>query len=136
MSIPSARRILAAAAAALLLAGCTGADGDDKSGAADSSITVFNGANGAIVENWNPFSPTQLQPTNGTMYEALFWYNLATDAPPQPMLATGYSWNADGTELTIPAKVIAVEQLDLLKSFAVRAARERRAADSRTQFTA
>ncbi|GGN45687.1 peptide/nickel transport system substrate-binding protein [Actinoplanes campanulatus] len=104
MSIPSARRILAATAAALLLAGCTGADGEEKSGTADSSITVFNGANGAIVENWNPFSPTQLQPTNGTMYEALFWYNLANDAPPQPMLATGYSWNTDGTELTVTAR--------------------------------
>lgn len=44
---------------------------------------------------------------------------------------TGATWTVlhlDGTVLTIPADAIAVEQLEYLKSFALRAARERRAA--------
>ena len=43
----------------------------------------------------------------------------------------GNAWNVlhlDGTVLTIPANVIAVSELDYLKSFALRAARERKAA--------
>ena len=99
------RAVAAAAVLALGLAGCTGSDGAGKPGAkGDSSITVFNGANGAIVENWNPFIPNFLQPTSGAIHEALFWYNMATDAPPQPMLGTAYQWNADGTELTITTR--------------------------------
>ncbi|MEV4278438.1 ABC transporter substrate-binding protein [Actinoplanes xinjiangensis] len=98
------RAVAAAAALALVLAGCSSADGEGRPDAANSSITIFNGANGTIVENWNPFSPTQLQPTNGTMHEALFWYNVATEAPPAPMLGTAYQWNADGTELTVTTR--------------------------------
>jgi hypothetical protein len=44
---------------------------------------------------------------------------------------TGAAWTVlhlDGTVLTIPADAIAFEQLEYLKSFALRAARERRAA--------
>ncbi|WP_231954153.1 ABC transporter substrate-binding protein [Actinoplanes derwentensis] len=85
----------------LILAACS----DSGTGkAADSTITIFNGANGTIVENWNPFSPTQLQPAQGPIYEALYWYNVATEAAPQPMLGTDYGWNADGTELTITTR--------------------------------
>jgi peptide/nickel transport system substrate-binding protein len=100
------KKTVAAAAAVTLavLAGCSSSDGEAKPSAANSSITIFNGANGAIVENWNPFSPTQLQPTNGTMMEALFWYNVASEAPPAPMLGTAYQWNADGTELTVTTR--------------------------------
>ncbi|GIF26776.1 peptide/nickel transport system substrate-binding protein [Actinoplanes tereljensis] len=92
-------------AASLILAGCS----DDSSkakpgGAANSAITIFNGANGTIVENWNPFSPTFLQPTEGLIYETLYYFNLAAEAAPQPMLATAYSWNSDGTQLTITTR--------------------------------
>ncbi|MDI6099323.1 ABC transporter substrate-binding protein [Actinoplanes sp. NEAU-A12] len=106
MSHVFARRAVAAVAVmALALAGCSGSgDGKPGANAANSSITVFNGANGTILENWNPFSPTQLQPTNGMIYEALFWYNLASDAAPQPMLGSTYAWNADGTELTVTTR--------------------------------
>lgn len=96
--------IVAAAAAGLLaLSGCSAAtdnaDGAKESG--QSAITVFNGATGAISENWNPFSPTMLQPTLGVIYEPLFYYNLAAESEPQPILGTDYSWNEAGTELTI-----------------------------------
>lgn len=97
------RRLLAAAAlgtaAALTLTACGGgsdASRDDQ----PTSITV-NGIDDTATENWNPFSPTALQPTLGVLYESLYWYNLADDVDPRPMLATGHDWNEDGTELTI-----------------------------------
>ena len=46
---------------------------------------------------------------------------------------TGATWtilHLDGTVLTIPADAIALEQLDYLKSFALRALRERKAAET------
>lgn len=110
VSVRSRRRVsvavAATTAAALALAGCSDESPETKTGAdaANSSITVFNGATGTIVENWNPFSPTFLQPTNGIIYEPLFYFNLATEAPPQPRLATAYSWNADGKQLTITTR--------------------------------
>jgi peptide/nickel transport system substrate-binding protein len=93
-------------ASALSLAACS----DSKPSvvkavdAANSSITVFNGATGTIVENWNPFSPNFLQPTNGLIYEPLYYYNFATQADPQPWLATAYSWDATGKQLTITTR--------------------------------
>ncbi|GIF15604.1 ABC transporter substrate-binding protein [Actinoplanes teichomyceticus] len=95
------------AALALTAAGCSGGAGDGEKpagNAANSSVTVFNGATGTIVENWNPFSPTFLQPTNGLIYEPLYWYNFATESTPTPMLATGYSWDAAGKVLTVTTR--------------------------------
>ncbi|ALO67190.1 ABC transporter substrate-binding protein [Arthrobacter alpinus] len=99
-----AMSVVAVAAASLLaLSGCGSDTGSSKNsaGGGDSAITVFNGATGAISENWNPFSPTMLQPTQGVIYEPLFYYNLAAASEPTPILATAYSWNDAGTELTI-----------------------------------
>ncbi|MGO2541277.1 MAG: ABC transporter substrate-binding protein [Specibacter sp.] len=95
--------VAAAAASVLALSGCSSDAGGSNgaSGSGQSAVTVFNGATGAISENWNPFSPTMLQPTQGIIYEPLYYYNLAAESDPQPLLATDYSWNADGTELTI-----------------------------------
>ncbi len=97
----------AVTAAALLFAGCSGNDaGDNTSGkaGADASITVFNGATGTITKNFNPFSTTALQPTLGVLYEPLYWYNFAKKSDPTPVLASGFSWNAAGTELTIKTR--------------------------------
>jgi peptide/nickel transport system substrate-binding protein len=90
-------------AAVLAVTGCSGGGGS-TGGGATSSITIFNGATGTITENFNPFSPTQLQPTLGVIYQALYYYNLARDAAPEPMLATGYSWSGDGKQLTITTR--------------------------------
>ncbi|WP_083970821.1 ABC transporter substrate-binding protein [Actinoplanes awajinensis] len=102
-------RVVVAAAAALTLvvAGCSGdggskANGGDK--AANSSITIFNGSTGTIVEQWNPFIPNFLQPTNGLIYEPLYYYNFASTADPQPLLATAYAWDAAGKVLTITTR--------------------------------
>lgn len=101
------RRVAALALAAvtgLALTACGGSGGGKSGTAAGSSITIFNGATGTITENWNPFSPTLLQPTLGVLYEPLYYYNLATSAPPQPMLATGFRWSPDGKQMTITTR--------------------------------
>ncbi len=97
--------VAAVAAVALVTGGCSSSPRPAKSGTgANSSITIFNGSTGTIVENWNPFSPTFLQPTEGVIYEPLYYYNLATQAAPKPMLATAYSWSPDGKQLTITTR--------------------------------
>src|SRR3954451_1511846 len=94
-----------ATVAALALTACSG--GTSKSStttnAANSSITI-SGNSGTMVENWNPFLPAQLGGTEGILYQALFYYNLATGAAPQPMLATAATWNSDGTQLKITTR--------------------------------
>jgi peptide/nickel transport system substrate-binding protein len=107
-----ARRALVAAGAtaALTLALSACSDGERDAGpatgnAANSAITIFNGATGTIVENWNPFSPTFLQPTNGLIYQPLFWYNFAAPQDkPAPILGTDYRWDAAGKVLTITTR--------------------------------
>lgn len=103
------RRVVAGVAALTTmasLAACGGSSGDTgATGAAkDSTVTIFNGATGTINENFNPFSPTALQPTLGVIYEPLFWYNLAKESDPKPMLATDTEWNEDGSVLTITTR--------------------------------
>ncbi|WP_327637839.1 ABC transporter substrate-binding protein [Kribbella sp. NBC_00482] len=101
---PRVRRLVSAVAAAtataLLLAACDGAAAGNQTAAnKDASITVAAGD--ITTENFNPFSSTALQPTLGVIYEPLYWYNFAKQSDPTPVLASGFSWNAAGTELTI-----------------------------------
>jgi peptide/nickel transport system substrate-binding protein len=96
------RRLVSAAAVtatALLLGACSGAANGGQPAAKDASITVAAGD--ITTKNFNPFSSTALQSTLGVIYEPLYWYNFAKQSDPTPILATGYSWNAAGTELTI-----------------------------------
>ncbi len=52
------------------------------------------------VRNFNPFSPdARLQAAQGTIYEPMMIFNKATGEL-VPWLATGYTWNADNTQLT------------------------------------
>ena len=52
------------------------------------------------VRNFNPFSPdARLQASQGTIYEPMMIFNKSTGEL-VPWLATGYTWNADNTELT------------------------------------
>ncbi|PJI84756.1 ABC transporter substrate-binding protein [Luteimicrobium subarcticum] len=114
--LPSGRRsgrrtltlVAAGCAAALTLAACSGgsSSGDSTGGgdAKNSSVTIA-GNNGAMTENFNPFmAGTALAGTLGVIYEPLYYYNLASDQKPQPLLATGFSWNDDGTQLTITTR--------------------------------
>lgn len=106
---PILAAVAAVAALGLTLSACSGDSGDEGSSeaggtTADAGPTSISVSFGEIVENWNPFSPTALQPTRGVIFETLYWYNLASEEDPTPMLATGYEWNEDGTELTITTR--------------------------------
>lgn len=90
------RSIAVLLAAALAAGGCAAETRSD-----DRGITVTTGIIGDITKNFNPFSPTVLQPTLGVVYEPLFYYNPLSTGDPAPMLGTEYSWNQDGTELTV-----------------------------------
>lgn len=92
-------------ALALALTACSGAAAPEAPGEGEPSlITVFNGNTGAIAENFNPYAPTFLQPTQGIIFETLYHYNLTSSDDPEPLLGTDYSWNADGTQLTITTR--------------------------------
>ncbi|GAA4160838.1 ABC transporter substrate-binding protein [Gryllotalpicola daejeonensis] len=92
-----------AATAALALSGCSGSSGSTTKAGSNSTVTVFSGQVGNFTENFNPLSPTGsgLQPTNGVIYEPLFYYNKAAAGDPVPLLGQSFSWNADGTVLTV-----------------------------------
>lgn len=111
LSTPLSRRSFMVGAATVAAAGGLAAcKGGSSSGSATSgskkggTLTVFNGATGTVTANFNPQSPTALQPTRGIIYEPLYFYNLVTGEDPKPMLATDYKWNDDGTQLTITTR--------------------------------
>jgi peptide/nickel transport system substrate-binding protein len=92
-----------AAAAALALSGCTSSGSTGNKAGGTTSITLFSGQVGNFTENFDPLNPTgsYLQPTNGVIYEPLFYYNKAKAQDPVPLLGKSFSWNDDGTELTV-----------------------------------
>jgi peptide/nickel transport system substrate-binding protein len=101
------------AATSLTVAGCNAgsnleqpvASGPSSAGAAKPVITIGGGA-GPFAENFNPFSPNVMSLAQGVIYEPLFYFNplKPIDQEPVPMLGTGFSWNADGTKLTIEVR--------------------------------
>ncbi|MDR1266655.1 MAG: ABC transporter substrate-binding protein [Propionibacteriaceae bacterium] len=119
MMVQRHRRVAAlacAAALALSLAACAGdtGDGPESTGGgvgaavvAGSSVSVFTGQVGDFTApNFNPFNTTgsYLQPTQGAIYEALFYYNIARADDPRPVLGESFSWNDDGTVLTVQVR--------------------------------
>jgi peptide/nickel transport system substrate-binding protein len=97
--------IAAAAAATLALTGCS-ANGGSNGSSGTSTVTLFSGQVGNFTENFNPLNNTgaYLQPTNGVIYEPLFYYNKARAEKPVPLLGTSYSWNDSGTVLTVKVR--------------------------------
>ncbi|UOE43046.1 ABC transporter substrate-binding protein [Agromyces larvae] len=87
-----------AAAATLGLAGCTGSAAGSSS-AADTLI-AYTGQSGDYQINFNPYAPTNIG-GRGSIYEGLFFINKAGGGEPEPLLGTEYSWNDDGTVLSI-----------------------------------
>ncbi len=102
-----ARKIGAlAAVTALALSACSSDEGEGEGdGDGGTSITAFTGATGDMSKNFNPFSPTTQQPTNGIIYEALVHYNMAAAdaaaAEPTMVLAESTTWDGTGQVLTI-----------------------------------
>ncbi|MDT0323078.1 ABC transporter substrate-binding protein [Streptomyces millisiae] len=92
-------------AAAFGLAACTtGATNESSQGA--PVLDAYAGASGTFVANWNPLSPTVLTGTQGMIYEPLFFFNNLQPAGdgPTPLLGTEYSWNDDGTVLSVSTR--------------------------------
>ncbi|MFD1829385.1 ABC transporter substrate-binding protein [Streptomyces desertarenae] len=93
-------RVAAAGMAALALLATACSQSGGSGGGRDETLVVFTGQAGDYQANFNPFSPT-LNEGPGTIFESLFYFNQVRDEPAKPLLGTEYSWNADGTELSI-----------------------------------
>lgn len=97
--------VAAVSAVGLSLSGCS-SDNGSKTASGTTTVTLFSGQVGNFTENFNPLNNTgsYLQPTNGVIYEPLFYYNKAAAGKPVPLLGTSYSWNSDGTQLTVKVR--------------------------------
>ncbi|MTE18027.1 ABC transporter substrate-binding protein [Streptomyces sp. TRM43335] len=93
-------RVAAAGMAALALLATACSQSGGSGGGKDETLVVFTGQAGDYQANFNPFSPT-LNEGPGTIFESLFYFNQVRDEPAKPLLGTEYSWNDDGTELSI-----------------------------------
>lgn len=96
-----------AAALALLVTACSGGgdDADDGQGStagvgASETLVAYTGQAGDYQINFNPYSPSNIA-GRGTIYEPLYFINKARVEDPVPLLGTEYSWNDDGTELSV-----------------------------------
>ena len=100
---PGVAGLSVVAALTLTLTGCSSSGSGAKSGGL-TTITV--GTSDIGTENFNPFNNTGafMQPTQGVIYEALFYYNKTNAGDPVPLLGTSYTWNTDGTQLTVKVR--------------------------------
>ncbi|MEU6415307.1 ABC transporter substrate-binding protein [Microbispora sp. NPDC046933] len=98
---PGTRASAVLAAAALVITGCSSSNGGQgtTNGAPDVTLVAYTGQSSDYQVNFNPYS------SNiggiGTIFEPLFYFNMLRAAPPEPRLATAYSWNSDGTQLSV-----------------------------------
>jgi peptide/nickel transport system substrate-binding protein len=92
-----------ALASVLALTACTPADSRDQA-AGGTEVVTYTGVTGDFAENFNPFIAGALQSTLGVIYEPLFYYNIVSGAEPEPLLGEEYSFNEDGTVLTITTR--------------------------------
>jgi peptide/nickel transport system substrate-binding protein len=101
---PSAA-ITAAFLAAGLLAGCSSSSsssgGSTNAAGPNSVLTVTTGSAGVFADNFNMFSPNAEDPTNGMIYEPLFFYDTAKSGSVQPWLGTSFAWSNGGRTVTV-----------------------------------
>ncbi|WP_078900108.1 ABC transporter substrate-binding protein [Streptomyces sp. SBT349] len=83
----------------LLAAGCGGSSGGGSSTDSDT-LVVYTGQATDYQRNFNPYLPA-VNEGGGSIFEPLFFFNIARQDDPKPRLGTEYTWNEDGTELTI-----------------------------------
>ena len=106
---PKPRRLLAAGVAvtALVALSACGSSGSSSGGHASSgsgpsgTLTLATGATGNFANDFNPFSPNVEPPTNGMIYEPLFFFNTAKSGDVQNWLGTSYAWSDGGKTLTV-----------------------------------
>ncbi|QTI91069.1 ABC transporter substrate-binding protein [Streptomyces sp. AgN23] len=89
-----------AMALGLVLTGCGGGGGGTGGGGGSDTLVAYTGQNGDYQINFNPYSPTVIDGP-GAIFEPLFFYNIARKDKPRPRLGTAYSWNKEGTELSV-----------------------------------
>jgi peptide/nickel transport system substrate-binding protein len=83
----------------LVVTGCSASTGTTSADA--ETLVVFTGQSGDYQGNFNPYSPT-VNEGPGSIFEPLFFFNaVKRDAKPKPRLGKEFSWNADGTELSV-----------------------------------
>ncbi|MBD0420077.1 ABC transporter substrate-binding protein [Streptomyces sp. TRM S81-3] len=91
--------VVGVAAIGLAASGCT-ADGGGSGAGGSTTLVAYTGQSGDYQINFNPYSPTMIDGP-GSIYEPLFFYNVARKDEPKPRLGTEFSWNDKGTELTV-----------------------------------
>ena len=64
-------------------------------------LTVTTGSAGVFADNFNLFSPNAEDPTNGMIYEPLFFYDTAKSGSVQPWLGTSATWSNGGESVTV-----------------------------------
>lgn len=89
-------------AVALSVAGCAGSPGDGGGKNADT-LVAYTGQAGDYQYNFNPWAPTHIG-GGGTVFEPLFYFNVARQTDPVPRLGTAFQWNEDGTQLKITTR--------------------------------
>ncbi|NKE60286.1 ABC transporter substrate-binding protein [Lentzea sp. PSKA42] len=94
------RKRLFALGLAVVVAATAACSGSGGGGQAKDTLVVYTGQAGDFQLNFNPYSPTFIEGM-GTINEPLFFFNIAADQPPKPLLGTEFTWNTDGTELSI-----------------------------------
>jgi peptide/nickel transport system substrate-binding protein len=86
------------------MAGCgsggSGGGGSAKQAGASGVLSVATGAT-AYPDDFNLYSPNAEDPTNGMIYEPLFFYNTAKAGDIKPWLGTSYAWSAGGKTLKV-----------------------------------
>lgn len=91
----------ATAALALTLTGCSAGG----SSAEERPLRIWSGSMTPINNNFSPFAvDTATHLTYGAIYEPLFFFNQLSADDPVGLIGQSYSFNEDGTELTITVK--------------------------------
>ncbi|MEU1473678.1 ABC transporter substrate-binding protein [Streptomyces sp. NPDC005760] len=86
------------AAVALTAAGCQSSGTPAQGGT--PVLIAYTGQASDYQINFNPFAPTAIGGT-GTIFQTLFFYNIVRKDAPVPWLGKEFSWNDDGTKLSI-----------------------------------
>jgi peptide/nickel transport system substrate-binding protein len=76
--------------------GIAGANGPHKQG---GTVTISNEQGQTWPCQFNPFNPAVYAESNGFVYEPLIFVDALNNQAETPMLATGYQWNADRTQI-------------------------------------
>jgi peptide/nickel transport system substrate-binding protein len=84
-----------------LLAGCGSGSGTGSSAAPSGVLTITTGAAGSFADDFNLYSPNAEDPTNGMIYEPLFFFDTAKDGVVKPWLGTSYAWSNGGKTVKV-----------------------------------